>query len=227
MAIIVDTRDAARRPGPDGQRGLVPRPAQQRYGTQVVAGVTPGKGGQDVEGDPGLRHGRRGRRGDAARTRRWSSSRRGSRPTRSTRRSTRASRRSSASPRACPRTRCCGSTRTSGRAGVTMIGPNCPGALSPGKANVGIIPAEIFREGNVGPRLALGDADVPDRPRADPARPRQLDHRRHRRRPGRRLVVHRRARALRGRRRDRDVVHGRRDRRRRGGEGGAVHPRSG
>jgi succinyl-CoA synthetase alpha subunit len=34
--------------------------------------------------------------------------------------------------------------------GVTMIGPNCPGVLSPGKANVGIIPAEIFRAGNIG-----------------------------------------------------------------------------
>jgi succinyl-CoA synthetase alpha subunit len=34
--------------------------------------------------------------------------------------------------------------------GVTMLGPNCPGALSPGKANVGIIPAEIFREGAIG-----------------------------------------------------------------------------
>jgi succinyl-CoA synthetase alpha subunit len=34
--------------------------------------------------------------------------------------------------------------------GVTMLGPNCPGALSPGKANVGIIPAEIFREGRIG-----------------------------------------------------------------------------
>ena len=34
--------------------------------------------------------------------------------------------------------------------GVTMLGPNCPGALSPGKANVGIIPAEIFREGPIG-----------------------------------------------------------------------------
>jgi succinyl-CoA synthetase alpha subunit len=34
--------------------------------------------------------------------------------------------------------------------GVTMIGPNCPGVLSPGKANVGIIPAEIFSEGTVG-----------------------------------------------------------------------------
>ena len=34
--------------------------------------------------------------------------------------------------------------------GVTMVGPNCPGVLSPGKANVGIIPAEIFSQGPVG-----------------------------------------------------------------------------
>ena len=33
---------------------------------------------------------------------------------------------------------------------ITHIGPNCPGALSPGKANVGIIPASFFKEGNVG-----------------------------------------------------------------------------
>ena len=44
-------------------------------------------------------------------------------------------------------------------------------------------------------RLALGHADLPDRPRADRARARQLDDRRDRRRPGRRLVLHRRARA--------------------------------
>ena len=31
-----------------------------------------------------------------------------------------------------------------------LIGPNCPGVLSPGKANVGIIPASFFSEGNVG-----------------------------------------------------------------------------
>jgi succinyl-CoA synthetase alpha subunit len=34
--------------------------------------------------------------------------------------------------------------------GVTLVGPNCPGVLSPGKANVGIIPAEIFAEGSIG-----------------------------------------------------------------------------
>jgi succinyl-CoA synthetase alpha subunit len=34
--------------------------------------------------------------------------------------------------------------------GVTLIGPNCPGVLSPGKANVGIIPGALFAEGPVG-----------------------------------------------------------------------------
>jgi succinyl-CoA synthetase alpha subunit len=34
--------------------------------------------------------------------------------------------------------------------GARMLGPNCPGALSPGKANVGIIPAEIFTPGSIG-----------------------------------------------------------------------------
>jgi succinyl-CoA synthetase alpha subunit len=33
---------------------------------------------------------------------------------------------------------------------VTLIGPNCPGLISPGKANVGIIPHEITVEGPVG-----------------------------------------------------------------------------
>ena len=32
---------------------------------------------------------------------------------------------------------------------VRLVGPNCPGILSPGKANVGIIPASFFKEGNV------------------------------------------------------------------------------
>ena len=35
-------------------------------------------------------------------------------------------------------------------AGATLIGPNCPGATSPGRAKVGIIPGSIHREGDVG-----------------------------------------------------------------------------
>jgi succinyl-CoA synthetase alpha subunit len=36
------------------------------------------------------------------------------------------------------------------RAGVRLIGPNCPGATSPGRAKVGIIPGSVHREGSVG-----------------------------------------------------------------------------
>ena len=36
------------------------------------------------------------------------------------------------------------------RAGARLIGPNCPGATSPGRAKVGIIPGSIHREGGVG-----------------------------------------------------------------------------
>jgi succinyl-CoA synthetase alpha subunit len=34
--------------------------------------------------------------------------------------------------------------------GARLIGPNCPGATSPGRAKVGIIPGSIHREGSVG-----------------------------------------------------------------------------
>ena len=36
------------------------------------------------------------------------------------------------------------------RAGARLIGPNCPGATSPGRAKVGIIPGSIHRAGSVG-----------------------------------------------------------------------------
>jgi len=34
--------------------------------------------------------------------------------------------------------------------GMRIVGPNCPGLISPGKSSVGIMPGHVFKEGNVG-----------------------------------------------------------------------------
>ena len=34
--------------------------------------------------------------------------------------------------------------------GARLIGPNCPGVISPAKSKVGIIPGQICREGSIG-----------------------------------------------------------------------------
>jgi succinyl-CoA synthetase alpha subunit len=34
--------------------------------------------------------------------------------------------------------------------GITVIGPNCPGVITPGQARVGIMPGYVFEKGNVG-----------------------------------------------------------------------------
>ena len=91
MAIIVDQGTKLVVQGLTGSEGSFHGLRNKRYGTQVVAGVTPGKGGQDVEGIPVFdtvadavaRD--RGEHDDGLRARPRS------RPTRSTRRSTRGS----------------------------------------------------------------------------------------------------------------------------------------
>src|SRR6266511_3082125 len=52
MAIIIDTETRLVVQGLTGSEGRFHGLRNRNYGTKVVAGVTPGKGGQDVEGIP-------------------------------------------------------------------------------------------------------------------------------------------------------------------------------
>jgi succinyl-CoA synthetase alpha subunit len=149
MAIVVDRDTRLVVQGLTGSEGSFHGTRNRDYGTQVVAGVTPGKGGQDVSGIPVF-----DTVADAV-----------------------AETGANTTMVFVPARFAADAIYEAVDAGiatvvciaeglpahemlrvynyirpreVTMIGPNCPGALSPGKANVGIIPAEIFSEGSIG-----------------------------------------------------------------------------
>src|SRR5512132_4229896 len=52
MSVLVDRETRLCVSGITGREGTFHAMNNKRYGTQVVAGVTPGKGGQDVDGIP-------------------------------------------------------------------------------------------------------------------------------------------------------------------------------
>ena len=64
MSILVNAETRLVVQGITGREGAFHATRNLEYGTKVVAGVTPGKGGQERRGHPRLRHPRRRRRAD-------------------------------------------------------------------------------------------------------------------------------------------------------------------
>jgi succinyl-CoA synthetase alpha subunit len=149
MAIVVDRDTRLVVQGLTGSEGRFHGLRNRNYGTNVVAGVTPGKGGQDVDGIPVF-----DTVADAV-------AQAGANTTLIFVPARFATDAIYEAVDAGIGTIVCITEHIPAHdmlrvytyirsKGVTMVGPNCPGVLSPGKANVGIIPAEIFSEGRIG-----------------------------------------------------------------------------
>lgn len=150
MSILVDQSTRLVTTGITGSEGTFHTLRNRDYGTQVVAGVTPGKGGRDVDGIPVFN------------TIHEAVDRQGANtamifvPPRFAADSILEAEEAGieliiAITEGIPahdELRTFHIIKKNGRS--RLIGPNCPGILSPGKANVGIIPAAFFKQGSVG-----------------------------------------------------------------------------
>jgi succinyl-CoA synthetase alpha subunit len=150
MSILIDNDTRLCVSGITGREGTFHAMNNKRYGTNVVSGVTPGKGGQDVEGVPVFNTFHEAVEETQANTAMVFV------PARFAADSV-----LEAADAGIPTIIAITEgipahdelrvyTNLKRTPGVRLIGPNCPGVLSPGKANVGIIPADFFKEGNVG-----------------------------------------------------------------------------
>lgn len=149
MAIFADKNNKVLVQGATGHQGVFHIGAMKEFGTNVVAGVTPGKGGQKVEGVPIFNNVFEGVSETGANT----------------------------SLVLVPARFCKDAVFEALDAGIktlvvitenipfhdamefvhyakykdaVLIGPNCPGIASPGKTKIGILPGQIFLEGSVG-----------------------------------------------------------------------------
>jgi succinyl-CoA synthetase alpha subunit len=151
MSVLVDEGTRLCVAGITGREGSFHTLNNRRYGTNVVGGVTPGKGGQDVDGIPVF---------DT-----WEQARAEVEPNTAMifvppRFAADAILEAAAAGVELVITITEGipahdelrvyNTLERDFPGTRLVGPNCPGILSPGKANVGIIPAAFFKQGNVG-----------------------------------------------------------------------------
>jgi succinyl-CoA synthetase alpha subunit len=150
MSVIVGTETRLCTSGITGREGSFHTLNNRAYGTNVVSGVTPGKGGQDVEGIPVFNtfH-------DAVAETQANTAMIFVPPPFAADSILEAAEAGIATIIAITEgipahDELRVSTHLRRTPGLRLIGPNCPGVLSPSKANVGIIPASFFREGNVG-----------------------------------------------------------------------------
>jgi succinyl-CoA synthetase alpha subunit len=149
VSILVGTDTRLVVSGLTGREGQFHALNNRSYGTAVVAGVTPGKGGQDVEGIPVFNTVHRAVEEAGANTAMIFV------PARFAADAVLEAADAGVQTVVCitegipahDMLRVYWALRDSG---TRLIGPNCPGVLSPGKANVGIIPAAFFSPGNVG-----------------------------------------------------------------------------
>jgi succinyl-CoA synthetase alpha subunit len=149
MAILVDGETRLLVQGLTGSEGRFHGLRNRAYGTNVVAGVTPGKGGADVEGIPVFGTVAEAVAESGANTSLVFV------PARFAPDAVYEAVDAGIETVVCitehipvhDTMRLVAYVRSRG---ATMIGPNCPGALSPGKANVGIIPAQFFDPGKIG-----------------------------------------------------------------------------
>ncbi len=150
MSILVGTETRLCTSGITGREGTFHSLRNREYGTQVVAGVTPGKGGQDVEGIPVFNTFHDAVATEGANTAMIFV------PPRFAADSILEAEDAGIELIICitegipahDELRVYNVLKKNGRS--RLVGPNCPGILSPGKASVGIIPASFFSAGNVG-----------------------------------------------------------------------------
>ncbi len=150
MSILVDKETKLCVSGITGREGTFHALRDREYGTNVVGGVTPGKGGQNVEGIPVFNTFHKAVEETGANTAMIFV------PPRFAADSILEAEDAGipliiAITEGIPahdELRVYNTIKKNGRS--RLVGPNCPGILSPGKANVGIIPASFFKEGNVG-----------------------------------------------------------------------------
>jgi succinyl-CoA synthetase alpha subunit len=149
VSILVDDTTQLVVQGITGKEGTFHTLRDRAYGTKVVAGVTPGKGGQDVEGIPVFDTVARAVAETGANTSMIFV------PPRFAAEAILEAADAGVSLVVCITegilVRDMATVHSALRgSSTTLVGPNCPGVISPGSANVGIIPGEICTPGRVG-----------------------------------------------------------------------------